>query len=162
MAREQRRVEAQVARAVQHLQATELAPIKQQRAEGIIAHVKNVAAHYGIDPDMVERGMRTLPVEQMGNPEVQQTVLMTALGLQTFGAGGAPQAPQAPQRGPASPQARGQLRPPIYSEPAGGRPRAQPQLDEPFRARLRESGLKDDDINASLSRFVPGAPNRLE
>jgi hypothetical protein len=162
MAREQRRVEAQVARAVQHLQATELAPIKQQRAEGIIAHVKNVAAHYGIDPDMVERGMRTLPVEQMGNPEVQQTVLMTALGLQTFGAGGAPQPPQAPQRGPAMGAQRGQLRPPIYSEPAGGRPRAQPQLDEPFRARLRESGLKDDDINASLSRFVPGAPNRLE
>jgi hypothetical protein len=60
------------------------------------------------------------------------------------------------------PNQRGQLRPPIYSEPAGGRPRATPQLDEPFRARLRESGLKDDDINQSLSRFVPGAPNRLE
>lgn len=162
MAREERRVAAQVQRAVQHLQQTELAPIKAQRAEQTIAHVRNVAQHYGIDPDMVERGMRTLPVEQMGNPEVQQTVLMTALGLQTFGAGGAPQAPQAPQRGPAVGQQRGQLRPPIYSEPAGGRPRAQPQLDEPFRARLRESGLKDDDINASLSRFVPGAPNRLE
>jgi len=162
MAREERRVAAQVQKAVQHLQQTELAPIKAQRAEQTIAHVRNVAAHYGIDPDMVERGMRTLPVEQMGNPEVQQTVLMTALGLQTFGAGGAPQAPQAPQRGPAVPNQRGQLRPPIYSEPAGGRPRATPQLDEPFRARLRESGLKDDDINASLSRFVPGAPNRLE
>jgi len=162
MAREQRRVEAQVQRAVAHLQQTELLPLKQQRVEQTIAHVKNVAAHYGIDPDMVERGMRTIPIDQINNPEVQQTVLMTALGLQTFGAGGAPQPQAPPQRGPQAPQQRGQLRPPIYSEPAGGRPRATPQLDEPFRVRLRESGLKDDDINASLARFVPGAPNRLE
>jgi hypothetical protein len=162
MAREDRRVQAQVQRAVQQLHQTELLPLKQQRAEQTIAHVKAVATHYGIDADMVERGMRTLPIDQLGNPEVQQTVLMTALGLQTFGAGGAPQ--QQPQPyGTPQPQGRRALRPPIYQEPAGGRPRGQaPVLDEPFRVRLRESGLKDADIDSSLSRFVPGAPNRLE
>jgi hypothetical protein len=160
MAREQRRIDVQVQRAVEQLKQTELLPLKQQRAEQTIAHVKAVAAHYGIDPDMVERGMRTLPIDQLGNPEVQQTVLMTALGLQTFGQGTPP--PQ-PQYGPPQPQGRRALRPPIYQEPAGGRPRGQaPVLDEPFRVRLRESGLKDADIDASLSRFVPGAPNRLE
>jgi hypothetical protein len=164
MQREERRVQAQVQRAVQHLQQTELAPLKQQRVEQTIQHVKAVAQHYGIDPDMVERGLRTIPAEQIGNPEVQQTVLMTALGLQTFGGATPPQGPVQRERGPNGQFAasRGALRPPIYQEPSGGRPRSAPQLDEPFRARLRESGLKDQEINASLDRFVPGAPNRLE
>jgi hypothetical protein len=162
MAREQRRIDAQVTKAVEQLKQTELLPLKQQRAEQTIAHVKAVAVHYGIDPVMVERGMRTLPLNQLDNPEVQQTVLMTALGLQTFGAGGAPPQQQ-PQYGPPQPQGRRALRPPIYQEPSGGRPRGQaPVIDEPFRVRLRESGLKDADIDASLSRFVAGAPNRLE
>jgi hypothetical protein len=163
MAREERRVQAQVERAVQQLAQTEILPLKQQRVEQTIAHVKGVAAHYGIDPEMVERGMRTLPPEQVGNAEVQQTVLMTALGLQTFG--GVPQRQQGqplPQHSPVQQGQRGQLRPPIYSEAAGGRPRSGVVLDEPFRNRLRESGLKDTEINASLERFVPGAPNRLE
>jgi hypothetical protein len=159
--REERRLTKLVEQAV--------APLRQQTqaqtANQIIGHVKNVAAHYGIDPDMVERGMRTLPVEQMGNPEVQQTVLMTALGLQTFGAGGAPQPRQRGQlaQPPAPPGMRAALRPPVYSEPAGGRPRgAAPVLDQSFRDRLRGSGLKDAEIDRAVSNFVPGTPLALE
>jgi hypothetical protein len=31
-----------------------------------------------------------------------------------------------------------------------------------FRERLRSTGLKDEQINASLNNFIPGQPNRLE
>jgi hypothetical protein len=159
--REERRLTKLVEQAV--------APLRQQTqaqtSNQIIAHVKGVAQHYGIDPEMVERGMRTLPAEQMGNPEVQQTVLMTALGLQTFGAGGQPQAPARGQvQGqPQPPGMRAALRPPVFSEPAGGRPRGQaPLLDQSFRDRLRGSGLKDAEIDSAVSRFVPGTPLALE
>jgi len=161
--REERRLTKLVEQAV--------APLRQQTqaqtAAAVIAHVKGVAQHYGIDPEMVERGMRTLPADQMTNPEVQQTVLMTALGLQTFGAVPG-QTPPPRARGqlaqPPQPNGgRGTLRPPLYSEPAGGRPRGQaPQLDQSFRDRLRGSGLKDAEIDSAVARFVPGTPLALE
>jgi len=161
--REERRLTKLVEQAV--------APLRQQTqaqtANQIIAHVKQVAQHYGIDPEMVERGMRTLPPDQMGNPEVQQTVLMTALGLQTFGGQPGQVAPQRPRgqlaQQPAPPGMRAALRPPVYSEPAGGRPRGQaPVLDQSFRDRLRGSGLKDAEIDRAVSNFVPGTPMPLE
>lgn len=170
--REERRVAQVVKRELGAFEQTKLQPIAQQRAAQTIGHVVAVAQQYGIDPQLVQNGMRAL-YEQNPNAiydeQAQQAVLMTALGIQTFGsASGAPQPggqpqprqrPRAPQGGPAP------LRPgapPIYTEAPGGGPRAQSQLAEPFRARLREAGLKDDEINASLGRFVPGAPNALE
>jgi len=54
------------------------------------------------------------------------------------------------------------LRAPIFTEAPGGRPRSGVVLDDVFRERLKSTGMKDETINASLERFVPGAPNRLE
>lgn len=171
--REERRVAQVVKRELGAFEQTKLQPLAQQRAQQVIGHVVTVAQQYGIDPQLVQNGMQAL-YEQNPNAiydeQAQQAVLMTALGIQTFGAAGAPptsgqpgapapRRPRAPQGGsaPLRPGA-----PPIYTEPPGGGPRAQSQLAEPFRVRLREAGLKDDEINASLGRFVPGAPNALE
>jgi len=54
------------------------------------------------------------------------------------------------------------LRAPIFTEAPGGRPRSGVVLDDVFRERLKSTGMKDETNNASLERFVPGAPNRLE
>jgi hypothetical protein len=145
-----------------------LAPLQQTTmglaAQPVINHVLGVADQFGIDRNLVLQGLNATPAEHLGNPEVQQAVLMMALGTQTMlgttpgnGHGRAPQAPA--QRG--TPMSRA-LRPPLFTEAPGGRPRATAQLDEVFRERLRSTGMKDDTINASLERFVPGAPNRLE
>lgn len=172
--RQSRMVDQAVQRATKQFE-TQLQPLKMTQADQIIGHVMRVAESYGIDPQLVENGLRSLPVDQIGNPQVQQTVLMTALGLQTFGALDPNAPPQARGRRPAPvppngppadprqvPTSRATLRPPIFQEPPGGRPRSAPVLDDAFRARLRESGLKDTEIDESVGRFVPGAPNRLE
>jgi hypothetical protein len=157
--RDRKRTEQMLQKALGPLQQTTMG----LAAQPVIQHVLTVADQFGIDRNLVAQGLQATPPEHLSNPEVQQAVLMMALGTQTMlgttpgnGNGGA-RAPQ--QRG--TPLGRA-LRPPIYTEPPGGRPRATPQLDDVFRERLRSTGLKDEQINASLERFTPGAPNRLE
>jgi len=147
-----------------------LAPVQQTTmslaSQPVINHVLQVADQFGIDRNLVWQGLQATPPEHLGNVEVQQAVLMMALGTQTMlasqGQAPPPGAPRPGGRAPAPQPAQQQLRPPLFTEPAGGRPRAMPQLDDVFRDRLRSTGLKDEQINESLSRFVPGAPNRLE
>ena len=157
--RDRKRTETMVRQALGPLQATTL----NLAAQPVIQRVLGVADQFGIDRNLVYQGLQATPPEHLGNPEVQQAVLMMALGTQTMlqsgqatGTGGR----QPVQRG--MPLQRMGARPPIFTEAPGGRPRATPQLDDVFRERLRSTGLKDEQINASLSAFVPGAPNRLE
>ena len=159
----------------QTLVESALRPLQQQTlqlgVEPVIAHVLSVADQFGIDRNLVMQGLRATPPEHVNNPQVQQAVLMMALGTQVMLGSQQGQAPQPGQRrAPAAgPQNGGVQRqaqtfqPPIFTEAPGGRPRAQaPALDPVFRDRLKSTGMKDTDIDGTLSRFVPGAPNRLE
>jgi len=156
--RDRKRTEALLNKALAPLQQT----TQSLASQPVIAHVLGVADQFGIDRNLVYQGLQATPPEHLGNPEVQQAVLMMALGTQTMLGTTPPNGHgRAPQPGRAVPQ-RGALRPPLFTEAPGGRPRATPQLDDVFRERLRSTGMKDETINASLERFVPGAPNRLE
>lgn len=144
-----------------------LGPLQQQTlslaAQPVINRVLGVAEQFGIDKNLVWQGLQATPPEHLNNPEVQQAVLMMALGTQTM-----LQSNQSRATGTGGQQPRGMplqrmgARPPIFTEAPGGRPRASAQLDDVFRERLRSTGMKDETINASLANFVPGAPNRLE
>ena len=156
--RQRKTTEAMLAKALGPLQQTTMSLASQP----VIQHVLQVAQQFGIDQNLVYQGLQATPPEHLGNPEVQQAVLMMALGTQTMLGNQNGNGRQAAPRPQASVPQRGALRPPIFTEPAGGRPRAGAQLDDVFRERLRSTGMKDETINASLERFVPGAPNRLE
>ena len=155
--RDRKRTETMVRQALGPLQQTTI----NLASQPVINRVLQVADQFGIDKNLVYQGLQATPPEHLGNPEVQQAVLMMALGTQTMLA-------SQPQNGPRQVQPRGTplqrmgARAPIFTEAPGGRPRAGTQLDEVFRDRLRSTGLKDEQINASLDKFVPGAPNRLE
>lgn len=160
--RQRKSTEAALNRALGPLQQTTM----QLAAQPVIQRVLNVAQTLGIDQNLVYQGLQATPPEHLGNPEVQQAVLMMALGTQVYlgtngqPANGQPGNGQRAQRG--IPMGRTAMRPPIFTESPGGRPRATPQLDDVFRERLRSTGMKDEQINGALEKFVPGAPNRLE
>jgi hypothetical protein len=160
--RDRKRTETMVKQALGPLQQTTMS----LAAQPVIQRVLAVADQFGIDRNLVWQGLQATPPEHLGNPEVQQAVLMMALGTQTMlGSGQQPQQQPNGQRQPlprGTPMQRMGARPPLFTEAPGGRPRATAQLDEVFRERLRSTGMKDETINASLERFVPGAPNRLE
>lgn len=181
--RDRKRTQQMLAQAIQPLQRTTMG----LAAQPVIAHVLSVADQFGIDRNLVLQGLQATPPEHINNVEVQQAVLMMALGTQTMlgqqqGEQQPPptmqqqiatqlqqQPPTQVQRAPRPGQFRGPqqqrsaMRPPIFSEGPGGRPRASaPQLDSVFRDRLKSTGMKDADIDGAVGRFVPGAPNRLE
>jgi len=160
--RDRKRTETMVRQALGPLQQTTMT----LAAQPVIQRVLAVADQFGIDRNLVWQGLQATPPEHLANPEVQQAVLMMALGTQTM-LGSGQQQPAGPngQRQPVprgTPLQRMGARAPIFTEAPGGRPRATAQLDDVFRERLRSTGMKDETINASLERFVPGAPNRLE
>lgn len=76
--RDRKRVQDAVQAAVQPLQQRTL----QLGAEPVIQHVLGVAEQFGISPELVEQGLRATPASELGKPEVQQAVLMMALGTQ--------------------------------------------------------------------------------
>jgi hypothetical protein len=159
--RQRKSTEAALSKALAPLQQTTMS----LAAQPVINHVLGVADQFGIDRNLVLQGLNATPPEHLGNPEVQQAVLMMALGTQTMlgtvppnGNGGAAPRQSVPR---GTPMGRA-LRAPIFTEAPGGRPRSGVVLDDVFRERLKSTGMKDETINASLERFVPGAPNRLE
>jgi hypothetical protein len=161
--RQRKSTEAALSKALAPLQQTTMS----LAAQPVINHVLAVADQFGIDRNLVQQGLMATPPEHLGNPEVQQAVLMMALGTQTM-LGTTPQNGNGQPRNVSretsprgTPMGRA-LRAPIFTEAPGGRPRSGVVLDDVFRERLKSTGMKDETINASLERFVPGAPNRLE
>lgn len=110
-----------------------------------------------VDPGVLGELLKLLPDQLIADQGVQSLVWTLATGATTLqrNRGQAPPVPQ-PQPGVASQQ------PPVFTESAGGRVRPQTQLAAPFQALLKKAGLTDKDVQTSLGKYVPGAPNALE
>jgi hypothetical protein len=119
--RDRKRTETMVRQALGPLQQTTITLASQP----VINRVLQVADQFGIDRNLVYQGLQATPPEHLNNPEVQQAVLMMALGTQTMLGAQPPQNGQPRQMQPrGTPMQRMGARPPLFTEAPGGRPRA--------------------------------------
>lgn len=108
-----------------------------------------------VDPTALKELLQALPDNIIKHQEVQSLVWVLAAGATALQGG------KAPQTGPPMPTPP-PTNPPVYSEQPGGRARPVTPLAQPFQQILKRAGMSDKDMQATLGKFVPNAPNLLE